>query len=207
MRIWDLPVRLYHWLQAGLVITLLITGWTGRGSAGLHQLAGYALLILWLWRVQWGLWGSSNTRFGQLISTIQRLPGYLQGRASSIPGHNPMGAIMVLALLLLLAGQIISGLVGSELFNADASRTAARWAIFIHTQLAILITIAVSLHVLAVCWHEYKGERLTQAMITGIRDIRGQPPRLQSKRLAAGLLFISISMSVGYLAISMRVFI
>lgn len=55
--------------------------------------------------------------------------------------------------------------------------------------------------------HELKRERLIRAMLTGIQNIGGQPPHRQGNRLAAGLLLLSVIVSVGYLAISMRVLV
>ncbi|WP_458576065.1 cytochrome b/b6 domain-containing protein [Aliamphritea spongicola] len=70
---WDLPTRLYHWIQALLTTLLLISGYSGDGSAIVHQASGVLILLLLLWRVIWGFAGSQTARFTDFLVPRGRL--------------------------------------------------------------------------------------------------------------------------------------
>lgn len=115
---WDLPTRLFH---AALVVVVAL-GWLTHayGDAGRvwHKWNGYAMLALVVFRVIWGFVGGSTARFAAFLPTPRRLGHYLralaQGRYLSFLGHNPLGALMIFALLGLAMAQAVSGLFARD---------------------------------------------------------------------------------------------
>src|SRR5690606_5783275 len=100
VRIWDVPTRLVHWL---IVASVATSWWTAeRGDLELHRYSGYLLLGLLLFRIYWGFAGSSSARFAHFVIGPRAILKYLRGGWAASLGHNPLGALSVIALLLLL---------------------------------------------------------------------------------------------------------
>src|SRR5690349_12806244 len=104
IRVWDIPTRLTHWL---IVVLVGLSWWTAEtGRLEWHRWSGYALLGLVIFRIYWGFVGSSTARFSSFVRGPRAIAGYLQGRWVATAGHNPLGALSVVALLVLLLVQI-----------------------------------------------------------------------------------------------------
>ena len=170
MHLWDGFIRIFHWAQALLIPALW---WTAEeGEMVWHLFLAYLLLALWLVRLLWGLWGSETARFSQFVHGPQAFVAYLRGRAPHRPGHNPAGAYMVVALLLVTGVQLISGL-----FASDGIFTEGPWAAYagewgealtrLHHQNFNLLLALIAVHVVAVLVYALRGERLVPAMIHG----------------------------------------
>ena len=112
--IWDLPVRLLHSLMAGLFIVLTATGLIERNPGYIHLWAGYLLLAVVLIRLIWGFVGSESALFPRFVRGPRAVLGYLprlfSTRPTRWPGHNPVGALYVVAVLGLLLMACITGL-------------------------------------------------------------------------------------------------
>lgn len=172
IRLWDLPLRLFHWLLAVSVTGALITGWLGGNLMPWHGRLGLLVLGLLAFRLLWGFWGSTYARWGCIIRAPFSLARYLRGQWHRA-GHNPMGSVSVLALLGLLAFQVSSGLVANDdiafqgplyrLLEAETSSTLTG----LHRQAQWLLVGLISLHVLAIVFYRLKGKALVPAMITG----------------------------------------
>jgi cytochrome b len=176
VHVWDLPTRLVHWLMVLLIGTLWWTGETGRLEW--HRWAGYSLLALVLFRVYWGVFGSSTARFSQFVRGPRGVVRYLRGEWTVTAGHNPLGALSVVALLALVLTQILLGLFAvdvdgiesgplSHLVSFDTGRDAAE----LHeTVFNVLLTVIV-LHVVAVFFYLLaRRQNLIGAMFTGRRS-------------------------------------
>src|SRR5262249_26038896 len=136
VRVWDLPVRLGHW---SMVVLVALSWWTAKsGRMQWHRWSGYLLLGVVLFRLWWGFFGSSTARFACFVRGPRAILAYLRGTARASPGHNPVGALNVVALLGLLGVQIVLGLFAvdvdgiesgplSEYVSFDAGRAAAHW--------------------------------------------------------------------------------
>src|SRR5688572_27938897 len=137
VRIWDVPTRVVHWLMAALIPT---SWWTAEsGNLELHRYSGYLLVGLLLFRIYWGFAGSSSARFANFVKGPRAILSYLRiGSAGSAGGHNPLGALSVVALLLLLLTQISLGLFAvdvdglesgplSHYVSFEAGRACAEW--------------------------------------------------------------------------------
>ena len=108
LAIWDLPTRLFHWLVVALIPALW---WTAKQEEmEIHMILGQVMLGLILFRIFWGLIGSSTARFSGFVRGPGAILAYLRGTAKPAIGHNPIGALSVLAMLLVLATQVGLGL-------------------------------------------------------------------------------------------------
>jgi len=138
-RIWDLPTRLFHWLLAVCVIALLATAKIGGNAMEWHLRLGHVVLALLAFRLAWGLVGGHWSRFATFIPGPARLARYLRGAGSPADhmGHSPLGALSVIALLLVLMVQVGTGLVSddeiafagplSRRVSADTVAWATQW--------------------------------------------------------------------------------
>ena len=107
-RVWDLGVRVFHWLMVATVATALVTGLSGpRNLLNIHIAAGAAIGGLVAFRMLWGLMGSTYARFSsfpvQLVAINEDLAGLVAGRRPRYLGHNPLGSLMALALLAIIS--------------------------------------------------------------------------------------------------------
>src|SRR5262249_17349458 len=114
--IWDLPVRLGHWLLVPLVA---VSWFTGKfGALTWHRWSGYAILFLVLFRVYWGFAGSNTARFSHFLRGPRAVWGHsktlLERLASKTAGHTPLGGWSIMAMLLAM---LIQGALG--LFSVD----------------------------------------------------------------------------------------
>ena len=55
IKVWDVPVRLFHWTLAFLVIASYVLGQWGPSRMTLHFWSGYAIAALLAFRVIWTL--------------------------------------------------------------------------------------------------------------------------------------------------------
>lgn len=212
-QVWDLPVRIFHWSLVGAVVTAFVTNKLGVGYFKYHVWAGYAVIVLVAFRIVWGVVGTRHARFWNFLrgpsTTLAYARDLVAGKDAHFAGHNPLGALMVLALLAALAAQATLGLFGNdEIFNVGplygyVSKDVSLVLTSIHRKLFYWLAGAVALHVLAVIAHQiFKNENLVRAMITGRKPQHAVPAdqAIQSSRtwlailmglaLAAGLAFI-----------------
>lgn len=111
VRVWDLPTRLFHWTLAALVTGSFVS--VKLGNMVWHGRLGYAVLALLLFRLAWGFAGGGYSRFSAFVRGPGSVMAYLRG-ASHGPGHNPLGALSVLAMLAALLFQASSGLFTND---------------------------------------------------------------------------------------------
>lgn len=180
IKVWDLPVRLFHWT---LVAAFSIAYVTEDEFLGLHTFAGYSVIGLVLTRIIWGLVGTKYARFGNFVCSPSEVKRYLLDvvamRAKRYIGHNPAGGAMVIALLISLFITTISGLVvyGSEELAgplAETMRSAPHFignvAEDIHEFFANFTLLLVALHVVGVAIASLQHrENLIRSMFTGFK--------------------------------------
>ena len=169
--VWDLPVRLFHWVLAGLIG---FSWWSVHNDhTQWHIWSGCAILTLLIFRLLWGFFGSSTARFSSFVRGPRAVRDYLRGGWSGI-GHTPLGALSVLALLGAVAIQVSLGLISQDedgiyagplagLVSSDTSDKARD----IHELWFNVILGLIILHVAAIIFYRLRGRPLTKAMITG----------------------------------------
>ena len=169
--VWDLPVRLVHWLLAGLIA---FSWWSVHNHhTSWHIWSGCAILTLLIFRLLWGFVGSSTARFANFVRGPSAIRDYLGGRWSGV-GHNPLGALSVVALFAAVAIQVGLGLISEDedgiytgpLYRLVSIETSDK-ARDIHELWFNVILCLIVLHVAAVIVYRLRGKHLTRPMITG----------------------------------------
>ncbi len=168
VRIWDLWVRLTHWTIAGIVFWNLF-GPTDR----VHRILGYTAAGLVGLRVVWGFVGTQHARFSAWWPTSPRLVRYLRSLAAGKPfhhlSHNPLGALMAIALWLLVLALAFTG----WLMRLDAF-WGEDWPQDIHVWLSIALQVCVCIHIVAaIVMSVWTRENLIGAMLTGRKTAAG----------------------------------
>lgn len=176
--VWDVPLRLFHWLLAAAVITAVVTAKVGGNAMDWHMRCGYFVFALLGWRLLWGFAGPWWSRFrswpfwgrADVASTIQAL------------GHSTSGAWASLALLTLVCGQVLTGLMADdEIATAGpwagrVSASVSEGATAFHQglgQWAILGMVA--LHVCAIIFYRLaRQQALLPPMLHGYKTVNGQ---------------------------------
>jgi len=202
IRVWDLPVRLFHWTLVAAFAGAFITNRLGVSYFKYHVWCGYTVLVLVSFRILWGFVGTYHARFRNFVRGPITTAAYahaLVSRAHAhLAGHNPLGAWMVIFLLGALFIQAASGLFSTDdiinagpYYAAVTKETAASLS-SLHRRLFYWIAFAVLLHIAAVVAHKFfDGSDLIRAMFSGrkrIGDSNIPSSQPASAVLALGLL-------------------
>lgn len=165
--VWDLFVRFFHWTLVSCVVVdyfLIDDGKT------LHQGVGYLASALVVARIAWGFIGSRHARFSDFFPTPERVWNHVRrltsGKADTHAGHNPLGALMMLALLALVLALGITGWMQTlDRYWGEA------WLQNLHLYAAnALIALAVLHAMAAIVMGRLERTRLVKAMFTGIKE-------------------------------------
>lgn len=191
--VWDRPVRIVHWLFA---ILIAASWWTAEEEMmEWHYRSGIALLGLVVFRIVWGLVGSSTARFSSFVRGPGGILAYLRGRIASPIGHNPLGALSVLALLGAMSVQIGLGLFAADedglesgplahLIDGELAEEIAGW----HEWTFDILLAAIALHVAAIAFYLLVKRRdLVTPMFTGVVEA---PAGAEAMRGAGAVRFV-----------------
>lgn len=177
VRVWDIWTRLFHWSLAGLIGF----AWWSVETHHLdwHKVAGSLIAGLLVFRLWWGVFGGSTARFADFVKGPGGIFGYLGGKKPGTLGHNPLGALSVLALLLACAAVVVFGLFASDtdgldygplssLISYDQSVLASK----LHCYAFDAVKWLVALHLLAIAYYAFiKREPLIGAMVHGEKPV------------------------------------
>lgn len=162
--VWDAPVRVFHWLMvlcfAGAYLTSESEVWRL-----VHVTLGYTMVGLVVFRLLWGVMGTRHARFSAFVAgprvVLQYLGAMLRGQPAHHTGHNPVGALSILAVLLLTLAIGVTGWAG---YN----ELAGEWVSEVHEGVANTMLIVVGVHVAGVVLSSrMRHENLARAMVTG----------------------------------------
>ncbi len=211
VKVWDVPIRLFHWLLVVLVATGITTAKIGGNWMNIHMQAGYIVLTLIIFRILWGVVGGHHARFSAFVhgpTTVWRYANNLfQKDALRYLGHNPLGAWSVIAMLAVLLLQASTGLFASDdiitegplypLVSNETSSLLTR----VHNINAVIIGVLVVVHLSAVMFHLLiKGENLIKPMFTGHKMWHGEAPpcggNLWTAVLVAGIAIACVYLIV-----------
>jgi cytochrome b len=214
VRVWDMPVRLFHWLVVLLLVVQFITGKIGGDWMPIHVYSGYTILVLVVFRIIWGFAGSTHARFASFMAgpraTYRFAVRLFSRQAVPQVGHNPLGGWSVAAMVILLALQTGSGLFANDgletfgplvkLVSLDTSNALTEF----HRWNFRVLAVVSALHILAVIFHWLvKKENLIGAMFTGVKEVpasavrerrdalRNSPRRRAASREHASAYFAS----------------
>lgn len=211
--VWDLPLRIFHWLFATTILCSWFT--VEQGYIENHMLLGYFALGLVIFRILWGFVGSKHSRFIEFIPTPRKLFNYIsaikQGQSPYTPGHNPLGSLMVIVMIFLVCLQAVSGLFISDdvfssgpyygVFDSDVESIMK----FIHHNFFDFMLIAIGFHLSAIAFYwKVKKQNLVLPMITGKKTsgtIKEEDKIPHSKILLAIFLVIVVAVFVYWLVV------
>lgn len=202
VQLWDVPVRVVHWSLVLTVTAAVVTGELGGPWMVWHGRAGLLVVGLVAFRLAWGLVGSAPARFAQFAPTPARLRAYLAGRWHGW-GHNPLGALSVLALLGLLGVQAVTGLLGNDdiayagPLNALVDEALGHRLTGWHRLLANGLLALIALHVLAIVFYlVVRRSNLVRPMLSGWKEIHAEPPREASPARGGGPVALLVALFI-----------
>ena len=208
VRVWDLPTRLFHWALLTAVLGAVVSAKSGQMDW--HPRFGYAVFALLAFRLLWGVVGGRWSRFASFVRGPGTVWRYLRGTATAGErldvGHNPLGALSVLALLAVLAVQVGTGLVSDDeiafvgplnaLVSTDTGLAATSW----HRGWGQWLLLGlVGLHLAAIAAYTMRGKGLVSAMWLGDKTLPPDtPPSADgpAQRLLAAVLLAGCSLGV-----------
>lgn len=202
--LWDLPTRLFHWLLVVAVTGSLVTVSLGGAWMLWHERFGITIVGLISFRLAWGFLGSTHARFLKFIPGPSAISAYLKGEWQGL-GHNPLGALSVLAMLGLLGFQAVTGLFATDAiaFNGPLYRavssgwndTITSW----HKLTEWFIYGLIGLHIASVLFYTLiKKDNLVTPMITGRKNVSEEH---RDERAGGGLIAFVIALLVAGFAV------
>jgi cytochrome b len=191
MKVWDLPVRLFHWA----IVVLIFFAWGTQefNHMDWHVRIGYTILTLLLFRVVWGFVGSDTARFARFLrspaAALRHLAHLRRREPDREIGHNAAGGWMVLVILALIGVQAGTGLFANDDANTEGplmhlvDKDQSNWLSHIHSVNFKLIEGVTVLHVLAIILYAVlKRQNLVRPMLTGTKLM---PVDIAAPRLVA----------------------
>lgn len=177
LKVWDLPTRLFHWALVAAIVLAFLSSEEDSALAQWHQAAGWIAAVLIVFRLVWGFLGGEHARFtdflrpGRLVSHVGDL---LRRRPAAEVGHNPLGALAVLAMLALVAGSVVTGITLLTGGGED-----------LHEALAYGLLAVIGVHVVGVIVMSFATrENLVRAMVTGRKPSDRHPGAADAKPAA-----------------------
>ena len=199
--VWDLPTRLFHWL---LVALIGFSWWSAENDEmDLHIWSGLGILSLLVFRMLWGLFGSSTARFANFVRGPAGVLGYLRGEWRGT-GHTPLGALSVVALLVLVLVQVGLGLFSSDedglvsgylahWISADASEEVAD----LHEDMFDVLLVLIGVHVAAVLFYAVvQRKNLVGPMISGRGRLDPEAEPMRPGKWWVALLCLAAAIAV-----------
>jgi cytochrome b len=200
--VWDLPLRVFHWLLVLTVAGSFATHYAGIEWFDWHRRLGYATCVLVGFRLIWGIAGTRHSRFKSFLRSPGAVVAHLTGRDSyPVAGHSPVGGVSVAVFLLLLLLQAGTGLYANdEIANAGPfygwiTQETSNFLARVHAMNANALLAVIALHLLAVAWHDLVRRRgLTRAFVVGRKP--GAEPIPSSRTVLALVIVLLLAVAL-----------
>jgi cytochrome b len=192
-RVYDPLLRALHWVIALSVVALIASSQLAEAFEhgpyetaiwNLHILAGYGLTVALLTRLLWGLVGPASARWQDLWhpATWKESLKNLRLPSAYRVGHDPIASLAYLFAYGVMALMVVSGLglAASEFQTGPLAAWLgnAGWLEDVmedpHEAGFILMLGFVGLHMAALVFHQLRGERVAQSMVTGKQYLDAQ---------------------------------
>lgn len=170
LRVWDLPLRLFHWLLVAAVALALVSAEEESALNDWHILSGWVAGLLVAFRLVWGFVGGEHSRFLSFVkpsALAGHLRGLLHGRPEPTMGHNALGALSVLLLLAMVAATVWTGVI-----LAEDIHELLGWSLLALVAIHILAVVAMSL---------LTRENLVRAMVDGTKSADRHPSAVDAR--------------------------
>lgn len=193
--VWDIPVRLFHWALATSILFLFITAQIGGNAMEWHKKIGFFVIGLIAFRVVWGFVGTYHARFENFVrapvTVITYAKNLFKNDGEHYLGHNPMGALSVVALLTVVGFQTVTGLFSNDDIMLEGpyaslvSKVVSDKITKLHQLNSDLILVLVGLHLAAIAFYAvFKKEQLIEAMLTGKKDLDARIGLVPEEKMA-----------------------
>lgn len=187
--VWDAPVRVFHWLTVLCFAGAWLTAESERWRLA-HVTLGYTLAGLVVFRLLWGLVGTKHARFVNFVrgpaAVMAHVRELVKGQVEHPAGHNPAGALAIVALLGLAVAVSASGWA---LFDGPGGE----WLEDAHEAAASLMLALVGVHVAAVALSSWLGrDKLLRAMVTGRKPVAPAEGIRHAWRSVAALMVVAV---------------
>jgi len=207
--VWDLPTRVFHWLFVLTICAQYTTAKLGTTWMPWHFRLGFFMIGLLTFRIIWGFVGPKHARFSSFLKGPGTVLAYLKQvhkvkDALHSVGHNPLGALMVIAMLALVAAQVTTGLFSTDdiaftgpyypTVSNDLAERITGW----HHMIFNFIIAAAVLHIAAIAFYTFvKRQRLVPAMVHGHKPAEHVPAQESIPHSYLGRALIVILIAVG----------
>ena len=193
LKVWDLGVRVFHWLLVALIAGLWVTATSDGDWMAVHQWLGVTVISIVFTRIVWGFVGSDTARFSSFLVGPKSVSRYLKRFISrrddvAFVGHNPAGGWSVMLLLAFLVFQALTGLFSNDDIFFDGplagfvGKDLSDVITGVHHQLFEILVILIGAHVVAVIVHwVFKRDNLIRPMVSGVKKFKSdmKAPSLQ----------------------------
>ncbi|WP_158972387.1 cytochrome b/b6 domain-containing protein [Paraglaciecola sp. L3A3] len=208
--VWDLPVRLFHWILAICLVTQWFTAEVIEDAMDFHFYLGYFILGLIIFRLIWGFIGTKYAKFSSFIAGPKAMFAYIKAlmnkQDTSTIGHNPVGGLMLPLVLLLVGIQATTGLFTSDDVVhsgpyygtvSDSLQSIMQW---LHHQTFSFLWIFIAVHILVICWYKFALKHdLIRPMLHGKKMVTEQQAIANSQLLKAIIVMIVVAVFVYWL--------
>lgn len=198
--IWDLPTRIFHWTLFMLVSAAIISAQIGGNAMEWHARFGAGILGLLAFRLTWGVIGSTYARFTTFVRGPGAVVAYFRGQWKGA-GHNPLGALSVLAMLVVLSAQGLTGLFADDdiafrgPYAALVAADTSAWITGLHKTIAWVLGGLIATHLGAIAYHaRVKKDKLIKPMLLGYREV---PHAYAKPATGGGLSALIIAVLIG----------
>jgi len=201
IQVWDLPIRVFHWSLVGAVLAAYVTGEIGGNLSNWHGWIGALIFGLLVFRLIWGFIGTTHARFTSFFPSPARVVAYLKGEWQGT-GHNPLGALSILAVLGILVFLATTGFFANDdigfqgpLFNL-IDKSLSDWLTSLHEVSFKILLVLIALHLGAIAFYFFfKKTNLVKPMITGrklISEDTSEELQFQIKKSGKAHLLIAV---------------
>ncbi len=208
--VWDLPVRLFHWLLALSLVLQWLTAEVLENAMDLHFYLGYFTIGLIIFRIIWGFIGPKYARFDSFLAGPKAMFTYLNSLKSSSytppVGHNPVGGLMLPVVLVLVAIQGITGLftsddiVHSGPYYHTASEGLQEVLQWLHHQIFHILWIFIAIHICVIFWYKFALKHdLIKPMFHGKKAVSERQSIAHSQLVKAFILMVIVAVFIYWL--------
>jgi cytochrome b len=210
VKVWDLPLRLFHWGLVAAIATSFIS--MELENMEVHVISGACVLGLLIFRLLWGLWGASTAQFHRFIPSPKGLFNYLRkselGEQVKI-GHSALAALSVVAMLVAIGFQTLTGLVADD----DVYTTGpligyvesefSEWATGLHATNSEIVLALIGLHIAAIMFYKFvKKQGLVRPMVVGTIELESQEIIVENplveRSLSVFILTAAVAVAIPY---------
>lgn len=208
--VWDIPVRLFHWLLVLCLLGQWVTAEVLEDAMDLHFYIGYFTLGLIIFRLIWGFVGTKYARFTSFIAGPKMMLAYLRSIIFKQPtlsiGHNPVGGLLLPAVIILVGLQAISGLFTSDdivysgPYAASANADLQQWMQWLHHNIFNVLLAIIAIHLIAIFWYLiFLKHNLIKPMLDGKKAVSLKDGITHSQLLKAILIVCLVAVFVYWL--------